>query len=1185
MLKEALYIISKFKRVLSFCTLSVLLFNPTCIQAQYFNVNGDATDNGGGCYELTPAAQFKTGSIWSLNKVSLTNSFEITGKLNFGSISNGADGIAFALQPVQNTATGVGAGLGVGFINPSLVVEFDTFRNGYDPFYDHVAIIRDGVADHGAGSTLSAPVQIKAGSFNVKNNSWYDYKISWDAPTQTLSVEIDCDLRISYTGDAINDIFGGDPNVFWGFSSACGGKFNSHKVCVDASTLFKIEDTKICEGDTATINLPSVGTNYSLNSFRPTTGIIDASAPNPTFSQTITTQYIITYEGSCNTQVEDTFTVEIDAAPVVDLGKDTTACGPINITLDAKNAGSTYLWSTGATSQSISSTTTGDYEVIVTNATGCKGYDTLNIGQSTSLNVSLGKDTAFCGVFNLTLDAQNNGSTYLWGDGSTQQTLNTTVAGLYFVTVTSVGGCVGIDSINVTSSNQLIVELGTDTSLCQGNNIILDADNPGTNYLWSTGATTQTLTVLTAGTYFVEASTANGCIGRDTITVSFTSTPSINLGNDIVFCGDTTFALNGGNTASTYDWSTGESTSTISINSSGTYIVYLDSSSTCGSSDTIQLTLNTPPTVDLGPDSSFCSNINLPLDAQNNGATYLWNDGTTSQSKTISTAGIFFVDVTDVNNCTTRDSVKTTLLPQVIVDLGPAQTLCGTYNIISNAQNIGSTYLWNTGETTQSININARGQYIVVVSQSNGCTGTDTLSVSNTGLNTVSLGGDKTICENTSLTLDAQNHGSSYLWSTGATLQKETTSAPGEISVIVTSPSGCNSYDTLVVTIATSPTASLPADQTICENETVNVATGNATDSHVWSNGEKGNNTTINNAISLSVEITNANGCTFNDTVEITLESIDIELNGEYFFCEGTSITVTPNNVNNQLTYTWNNTFVGANFTPSQVGTSTVIGESANGCTGSKSTEIVKLNLPDLILSGDTIACLGETVDVQALSNGTVRWGDGTTNITKTIHFSGVENITASVNVNNTICSKTDSITVIFYDTPAFKSDLQLNYCFDQSVGTTISPTIEGTYYEWERPNYSRSKNLFIEQAGIYEVTAYNHSHCTTKQQVIVSDACPVLIYVPNAFTPNSDGINDVFIPKIKNAISYELTILNRWGEIIFTSSDPAVNWDGKLNGKMSQTEVYVWKITAKGYNESLRISDYIKTGTVTLVN
>ena len=219
-----------------FLLLNTLLFGQASFQA-----NGDAANLGGDCYRITQAINSASGSIWSFAKIDLTQPFDFSAKLYFGSnkvghgtgaITGGcgADGIVFVLQQVSTTVGGLGFGIGYEGITPSLGVEFDTYMNGWDPSYDHVAILKNGKVEHNLPNTIAGPKQLNA-STNVKDSLDHWTRFIWDPSTYVLNVEFDCQPIISCTLNLVDSIFGGNPNVYWGFTAATGGCNNFHRVC------------------------------------------------------------------------------------------------------------------------------------------------------------------------------------------------------------------------------------------------------------------------------------------------------------------------------------------------------------------------------------------------------------------------------------------------------------------------------------------------------------------------------------------------------------------------------------------------------------------------------------------------------------------------------------------------------------------------------------------------------------------------------------------------------------------------------------------------------------------------------------------------------------------------------------------------------------------------------------------
>jgi len=223
---------------------------------------------------------------------------------------------------------------------------------------------------------------------------------------------------------------------------------------------------------------------------------------------------LIIYTECYNDTIQHLVNVTTSVVPV-NLGNDTSICTGNQVTLNAGNQGSTYLWSTGDTTQIITVSAGGIYWVSVTNG-NCSGKDTINVSFVSVPIVSLGNDTILCPDASISLNAGNSVASYLWSTGAVTQSITVFGPGTYWVKVT-IGNCVGADTINI--SKVLDIELGSDVSLCNEPEITLDAGNMVSNYLWSTGDTTQTIMVAQPGEYWVKSNYKN-CVLSDTVKVT-----------------------------------------------------------------------------------------------------------------------------------------------------------------------------------------------------------------------------------------------------------------------------------------------------------------------------------------------------------------------------------------------------------------------------------------------------------------------------------------------------------------------------------------------------------------------------------------------------------------------------------------------------------------------------------------
>jgi len=378
---------------------SLMLFlTAATLPAQYF-LNGAAVQTNDSCFQLTSERQFEVGSIWFPEKVDLRNSFDLVMTMNFGCADfNGADGIVFGLQPVSASVGEAGEGLGIGGVSPSLGVEFDTYQNDnrLDPAFDHVAIMANGTVTHSGANNLAGPIQADADNPNIETCRFLPLRVTWDAPALTLRVYFNCDLRLEYTGDIVNEIFGGDPFVFYGFAAATGGLFNTQEVCFRFNSFLKqLEDVTMCPGGQVLLDV-SGGASYE---WTPSAGLDDPTAASVVAAPDTTTVYAVKIFDDCGIPLVDTvrITVEGDSA-FVQLGPDTTICPQDFLTFDVTTPTAIYEWENPSLSGPIVSVNAvGTYEVTVTRQDIiCEASDRIVIDHIPIPNFSLGPDTALC---------------------------------------------------------------------------------------------------------------------------------------------------------------------------------------------------------------------------------------------------------------------------------------------------------------------------------------------------------------------------------------------------------------------------------------------------------------------------------------------------------------------------------------------------------------------------------------------------------------------------------------------------------------------------------------------------------------------------------------------------------------------------------------------------------------------
>ena len=425
---------NSFRAKYSILILSLSCFLSNNLTAQ-FQVNKSAFKTSDRCWTLTPDQPTQVGSVWYDKKLDLSQSFDLTLSIFLGCRTDGADGIVFGLQPLSTSAGSTGQGIGLGGVKPSIGVEFDTFQNGDfgDPPYDHVAIVRDGDMNHfHTQNTLAGPVPVKIGTnnLNFKDCRFHDVRFTWDAPNKKFSVYWECTLLISTSVDFVTDIFGGDPNVYWGFTAATGGKTNEQKMCLKYTSLLdKIADTVLCRGGQIQLSA-SGGVKYN---WLPSTGLSNPSISNPIARPDKTTKYTVQIIDTCGNKSIDTLTVRVGGNPyTLKLGNDTVLCAGQSLLLNPNIAGAKFVWQNGSKDSTFLADKTGLYKVNV-DKNYCLASDSIKVRVINSPTISLGGNATLCFGIKKILTVSADDANFTWQDGSSLTSYVITQPGLYSV--------------------------------------------------------------------------------------------------------------------------------------------------------------------------------------------------------------------------------------------------------------------------------------------------------------------------------------------------------------------------------------------------------------------------------------------------------------------------------------------------------------------------------------------------------------------------------------------------------------------------------------------------------------------------------------------------------------------------------------------------------------------------------
>ena len=804
----------------------------------------------------------------------------------------------------------------------------------------------------------------------------------------------------------------------------------------------------------------------------------------------------VVYRGADKTFTTATcnLSVQVTASPA-------KLCEGDTVTYTAVPSGSSsyqYSWSNGSHSNAIGISTDATYTVTVTDNLGCQVTASKQLTMYPAAVASISGSTVLCNNGSTTLTA-NGGTTYLWSTGSSQRTITVNQPGTYVTTVTTVYGCSASDSVVVAPfANPSI--LG-ETSFCSGGYTTLTATG-GDSYQWSTGATSATINVNTAGNYSVTASTENGCLGSTSVNVVENQPVNVTITGNSVICNETGTTLTATSGAS-YLWSSGETTQSINVNNPGSYSVTVMNANGCSGSSSQTVTMMEPAVIT--GNTHICEGETANLSVSGAG-TYTWSNGAHTSSITVSTPSTYTVTASLPNGCSSIASVAVSVATAQTPTILGSTVLCQGQSTTLTA-NGGVSYLWNNGSTNNNISVSQNGVYTVTATNAEGCSATTSVTVTVNPLPNVSISGNNSFCQGNSVALTASG-ASNYAWSNGSSNATITVSNPGTYTLIGTDANNCSNTATKTVTV--NPTYNVPITHSICQGESYNfngqilttsgtytqnlstingcdsiiiltltvknlptpvilgntalcqgqstTLTANGGTSYIWSNGSTNNNISVSQSGIYTVTAINAEGCSATANVTVTVNPLpNVNISGNNSFCQGDNVTLSASGAN---TYVWSNASTNASITVSGAGNYTVTGTDANGCSNI-ATKTVSVN-PTYNIPLTHSICQGESYNF---------YGQNLTTAGTYTHTLQTVNGCDSV--------LTLSLTVRPLPTPTISGNTIL--CQGQSTTLTAN---SGVSYLWS--DASTNNSISVSQSGIYTVTATNAEGCSATANVTV---------------------------------------------------------------------------------------------------
>jgi gliding motility-associated-like protein len=999
-------------------------------------------------------------------------------------------------------------------------------------------------------------------------------------------------------------------------------------VAVNPIPTVSVNNATICVGQTAVL------TANGANSYTWSAGTLVTGVNTADVTPASNTSYTVT--GTTNGCSADAIAaVTVNAIPLVSV-TDATICEGNTATLTANGAAG-YTWSTGATSSGINSANVAPivnttYTVTgTTNACSASAVSNVTVNPLPILTVN---SPTICTGNTANLTA-NGAATYVWNAGITSTGVNTGSVSPASTTTYTVSGT----SVGCSASTQFTVTVNApdnssfnypSATICQtGGNVsaniaglsggVFTANSSGLIFL-NTSTGLIDVANSTVNSYTITYTTNGSCPTSSSFNVTITTIPIAAFSYAGPYCQNQnnptpTFASLGSAglfTATPAGLSFVSSTTgqiDLINSTAGTYTVTntIAASGACPAAiASYTVTINAMPVVSANS-ATICNGQSTSITA--NGAnSYTWSSGLTATgistaSANPTTIGVNNYTVTGTSNgCSSNAlfSIVVNDIPSISVNNaticnGQSATLTGTPNLAAG------TYSWNSGETTQSITVSPSSNTTYTVTYTlNGCSNTGSGTVQVNPIPTVTVN-DATVCAGTSATLTATPDlvGGTYLWQpSGTTNQSINVSPASTTSYTVTyTLAGCSVTGSGNVNANPIPAVAV-SSTTICngQNATLSATPNPAGGTYNWDNGQTTQNINVSPSSTTSYTVTySLNGCSNNDIAQVTVNpipTVTISPNPAVI-CVGQNITLTANPSSVGGTYNWlpGNVQSPTIIVSPNISTTYTVVYALQGCSNSATNAVTVISLPSITLSNATI-CEGETATIGAVGNplgGTYLWQpSGATTQSITDNPSSTTTYTVTYTM---ACSNSATASIQVHALPTIGISIPDDTVTIANATINFTNTTSGAVaYVWNFGDNASSNNTSTAvnpshtytEEGIYcvELIATNSIGCADTTTLCLLVTPEFAFYIPNAFSPNGDNVNDTFYGKGVNIAKFEMSIFDRWGMLLFSSDDINKHWDGTYKSVMSQQDVYVYVVKLK--DNKGEIHNY--KGEVTLV-
>lgn len=918
----------------------------------------------------------------------------------------------------------------------------------------------------------------------------------------------------------------------------------------------------------------------------------------------------------------------------------------LDLTISGGVAPYSVIWSTGDTTEDLQFQSAGNYTAAVSDALGCTTSASAVVTEPDSISFTWTVTPSSCSGSTGTLMFSASGGTapyqYSLDGGAFQSNpfFGSLTAGQHTIEIRDAAQCLLSRTVDVPAPNSITVSVVNiqSTTCFDGSNGSAQAQITGGtapfSVQWSSSESGLQATQLSAGMHFVTVTDAAGCVttqnfsiqSPDAITFTAQGTPASCYG-----LSDATMniAASGGTGSLQIDWEHGASSFQLSGMAAGWYPFEISDANGCVLADTVEINQPAQPiliqtTASPGDCGASSGNISLTVSGGTTPYTFNWNEvpGLNAPVAGNLNPGTYTVQVADANNCSATASVTLVAAPLLVVSVDSVRNATcfnagdgGVYLSVSGGT---APYQYQWGQGLQSaIPANLpSGTYSMQVIDQAGCSSTANFTINQPLALVASTTPQHLTCNGAGngrifLSVSGGSQPYSYSWSNGVQTQTNNNLAAGAYTCTITDANGCSVQVSETLTEPALLELALDVDQPGCDGLpdgeiAALVSGGTAPYNYQWSTGSIAPTISGLAPGTYVVNAIDANGCSRQASAELsTSPAFAIYIEGDTVLCAGeqTILTASASGIHNQYIFEWQHGPSGASIgvNPPASGFYTVTVTDSTGCSGTRSAFVEVNPVPDLaIVADDTTGCAPFCAKLYAVSEQATSWQWNFSNgqsantelATPCFDLPGVYTVQLVVQDENG-CKRSmawQPVIEVFANPVAAFSATPNETSLDQPHVFFQNQSVGASNYSYHFGDPAQSM-VFVpntvhtyRDTGSFEVTleVTNTNGCKDQAVQTIHIGGFTAFYIPKAFTPNSDGLNDVFIPKATGLSpeGFEMRIFDRWGNQIFYTDDWSKGWDGTYMGKPVPIDQYVCKV--RYYDKVGNQNDHIGSVIVT---